>query len=150
MTLFYESIDWLSENYGGIDSLPRRSKCNFFYTNIIFDKKVVPQKVQNLGNTKFAPKQCYWQNTIGYTQNQQNIIKRQLIIYQKYCPVFPRLDPKNNSKLWKKKKIPSLEICRPNRFVWFLTFWNSGHSSSTTGKAMGYSTKPSVLPLLID
>ena len=155
MTPFYESIEWLSENYGSIHSLPRLSKCNFFYTNIIFDKKVLPQKVQNLGNTNFATKQRYWQNTIGYTQNQQNTIKRPLIIYQKYVKTyialyFPDLNPKIIPNCENKKNLPCLEICTQNRFVLFLTFWNSGHSSSTTGKAMGYSTKPSVLPLLID
>ena len=150
MTTFYESINWLSENYGSIHSLPRRLKFNFFYTNIIFDKKVLPKKVQNLGNTKFAPKQRYCQNTIEYTQYQQNTIKRPLIISQKYVKTYIALYfPKNNSNC-DKKKLLSLEICTQNRFVLFLTFWNSGHSSSTTGKAMCYSTKPYVLPLLID
>ena len=154
MTPFYGSIEWLSENYGSIHSLPRLSKCNFFYTNIIFDKKVLPQNVPNHGNTKFATKQRYWKNTLGYTQNQQNTITRSLIIYQKYVKTytalyFPDLNPIIIPNC-DKKKLLSLEICTQNRFVWFLTFWNSGLSSSTTGKAMGYSTKPSVPPLLID
>ena len=87
--------------------------------------------MQNLGNNNFATKQRYWQNTIAYTQNQQNTIKRPLIIYQKYVKTYialyfpdlnPKIIPNCDKKSAKPRNLYTKQVCVVFDILKFLTF----------------------------